>query len=491
MPLAAAGPAVFTVLIDDTDAGDRHLSRETLARLLSGQAAPEEIRRDLLPHIRCRCPQCRDALDDLRRLGRLFGHWDVRHAELEWAEAHELVRRLDALPQRDRLRAVELEEYHTWGVCRLLQVTSRDLAHLQPERAARLAYMAVRVSRQLGAAYDPPWVRGLQALCLAALGNARRHLGELAAAGDALDGARALLLGAGVGSPAFEAEVMLLEGLLQRDRHRLPEALQCFEGAFAVYAGTDAEAADSHQAGRALAQQAWCHYHASQPDRALELLAEASGRIDSGSDPRLAAQVAHGRVWSALLAGSLDTAQALVPPAVELADRACEAAIRLRLARAEARIAVARGQMRAAEEDLRRLVRGFLELDEGIDATLAIFDLSDLLVRGNDAEAVHDLASEILPAFGARDLGRTDFAALHLFQKACEANLFVSDPWSCVTDAAPRLGEIGLPSHRLTPGLIRELAKMIEAHRRPSLDWWSGWGAQLTRETTNDEPALD
>jgi tetratricopeptide (TPR) repeat protein len=131
---------------------------------------------------------------------------------------------------------------------------------------------------------------------------------------------------------------------------------------------------------------------------------------------------------------------------------------RLRLRRAEARLDLALGETASAERALRQLVEDFLALHCGIDAALAMLDLAGLYLRTGAAEALRRLAPELLPVFSAPDVKRPDIDALLLLQSACQ-------------------------SGRLTAELARQLAVMLETHRRPSLAWWSGSGTVLSRET--------
>jgi hypothetical protein len=204
---------------------DRHLSPEVMARLRTGNLEPEAIRRELLPHLAAHCPACREQIAELRRLMSEAGHWDAEVAVTEWREAPEVWNRLAALPYAEQLRAVEAEEtYHTWGLCRLLERLSAVAAPEEPLRAARLANLSVRISSHLGNAYGPESVRDLRALALGRLAEARRRLGELASAQDAIDAGEMERL-AGTGDPAIAAELQALAERLRCDEQRLANAV--------------------------------------------------------------------------------------------------------------------------------------------------------------------------------------------------------------------------------------------------------------------------
>jgi tetratricopeptide (TPR) repeat protein len=463
---------------------ERHLPLATMARLRSGRLDIEEIRGLVLPHLASRCEGCRAVDEQLGRLRREVGHWDDVVAVTEAGAAPDLWRRLEPLPYLDQLGAIEADEtLHTWALCRYLQRRSREAARERPRSAAQLANLALALSAHLGGAYDPDWVRDLRALCFACLGNARRALGELHGAADAFDAAALLRLGS-PGHSALEAEGLALEALLRRDQHRLGEAIALLDRAYAIYSGArpgvaDPEAADRHLAGEVLAHKAWCLYHLGRIEPALALLGEARRLVDEARDPRLAFAIGHGQIWCAIALGGFDDAEVLLPAARDLLERAAGAARpaaeqpaaaeqlgggveSLWLRRAEARLDVALGETGAAEQALREVAGELLELDRGVDAALAFLDLAALYLRQNAAEALRRLGPEILPVFSSPEVHRPQIYALLLVQNACEGG-------------------------RLTPELARQLAAMLERERRPSLDWWSGWGTVL-REASDAQP---
>jgi tetratricopeptide (TPR) repeat protein len=491
-----------------TETSGQHLSREAMAALASGLPGPEGgLCRETLLHLLGRCTACLAVYQDLQRLGREFGHWNWSIAVAEWGEAPELWRRLVELAYPAQLAVVEAEEnYQTWGLCRWLQRRSGECVEAEPAQAARLAGLAAHVAEHLDAAYDVAWVRGLRAVCLACLGDARRELGELTGAADAFATARRLL-GAGVGSPAFEAEVWTREALYARDRGQLHQAIELCAAAQAVFAGSDADAADRHLAGWALAHEAWCHHHMGRPDLALVRLDEAQRLVDVGRDPGLGAGIRLGQVWAALALGQAEVAAAVLRAAglaagwevvLEGADGEGEpgpagpaqrkgprpgrrpveppslAALRLR--RAGARVAVAHGQQTAAKLILWQTADQLLGRGEGIEALMALFDLARLLILGEPTAAeLERLAGEIERVLltPIRPEGE-QLPVIVLFRQACSPG----HPAFRRRQGRPgngrrRPGGEGC-GHRLTADLIRQLEGIVELRRRPSLHWWSG-----------------
>jgi tetratricopeptide (TPR) repeat protein len=289
--------------------------------VLSGTAHADEVRLELLVHLIACCPECRGTVESLAELAHEYGHWDIAEALVEWREAPLLWGRLALLSVDEQLAAIDSEEdFWTWGLCRLLQLRSADQVAENPAAAAHLAALGLRVARNLGESYDLTWVRGLRALCLASLGNARRQLGEIHAAGDAVTAARRLIdSGGGTGNEMFEAEVLLVAGLVARDGRRLREALGCFEEAQGLLAPPGGEVADEELLAAVLAHRGWCLYHLGDVAGAVSCLAAAARHNEPGRDPALAWGILVGQLWGALTLGHLDEARHLLELAREAA----------------------------------------------------------------------------------------------------------------------------------------------------------------------------
>ena len=389
-------------------------------------------------------------------------------AAAEPAEAAALWRPLAAFPYAEQLQAVEADPaLRSPDLCRHLHRRSEQVASGDARTASQLANLALRITAHLADRCQLAQASDLRALGHAYLGNARRCLGELHGAGDAFDAARRWRE-KGTGGAAVEAEVLTLEALLRRDQHRLPEALALLDRAYDVYsaAGSDAdpEAAEPHLAGRVRAHQAWCRYHAGQPQAAVRLLEEAELLVEREREPRLALAVRHGRAAAAVLLGRFGEAENLLPLAVELADRHGDVSDRLRLRRLAARLDHALGKRGAAEQALREASEELVDRALGVDAALALFDLAKLyLEEQGAAHALKALGDDLFPCFSPTasgdDLTRLDIFVLLLFQQAC---------WQ----------------QGLTRDLLRVLAGSVEAQRRPSLAWWSAWGIHFERAIT-------
>jgi hypothetical protein len=428
-----------------------------VAKLLDAAQGSEVIDRTVR-HLLARCRACRRGSDALRRLSREAQHPDYVIVLAEAREAPTLWRQLAALPYPSQLAAVEADEsYQRWGLCRLLQRLSGEVAGRDPESARRLANLAVRIPPFLEPAYHVDSIRDLQALSLCYLGNAWRALREPHGAADAFDAARALLL-AGTGDPAIAAEALALEARLLRDRRELAKAAALLDRVEAIYAaagglGEGAEGVvlddgDPERAAKARLHRAWCIYHLGRVDEARGLLERTAEQLDARRHPRSALAVRCGLAWCAISLAAPDTEPRLAA-AIQLAGQVGDDADRLRLRRAETRADLATGERGLAEQSLRAAVAGFIERDLGVDAALSFLDLAALYLREGAEQAIfQQLSADLLPVFFYPEVGRQAMAFLLWFQQACETG-------------------------KLTPGIIASVAEAVEGQRQPSLAWWA------------------
>jgi tetratricopeptide (TPR) repeat protein len=442
----------------------RHPTVEALAELMTAASGSDELRQ-LLDHHMAVCLPCRRRYQKVLGLAREFGHWDYTVVVAEAKEAPALWHRLEALPYRKQLKAVETgERYQTWALCRLLQRKSGELASRNPKAATELANLAVAISRHLDAAYDLDWIHDLQALAWAYLGNARRELGKLDSSDDAFAEAEQLRR-VGTGYPSVEAEALALVALLRRDGRSFAEAAALFERVHDLSGRTeqweiaDPDAEDASRAGEARVHQAWCVYHQGKAEAALALLAETDSQLFARRhDLALAARC--GRTWCAVRLGRLGDAKVEMAAAAALAKRSRDGAAALRLSRAQARIARTPAELELAERALRSAAPELGGMGQGVDAALISIDLASLYLARGDLEAVQALSTEVASLVPVPEFGAEGAQALLVFQRACE-------------------------SRGLTPGLAESLAATLERARRPSLAWWAS-GTLFPEDTPDD-----
>jgi len=447
----------------------RSLTLMELAQLVEDSHGSDELAK-ALTLLEVGSPACRRGMRKLHELTREVCHPDHTIAVAECRAAPGLWRELEQLAPAEQLAAIESDEqYQTWGLSRLLQRRSAELAGTDPESAARLAILAARIPRHLGEAYGEEHLQDLQGLAFCYLGNAWRELGELHSAGDAFDMARTLWqTKTGTGYSSVKVEALVLEALLRRDQRRLPAAVALLDSVIEIYASapedlSEPDLYDPERDAAARVHRSWCLYHMGQEQAAAAGLEAAAGLVVRKRPARLALAVRSGLLWCSVRLGLADV-EARLTAAHQLADQVGDEADRLRLRRAEARIDLAAGDRELAELTLRKAAMGLLELDLGIDAALAHLDLAALYLDAGDVAAARQLGDQILPVFSSREVERNVIAALLLFLNAC---------WH----------------DRLTPGLLGELAALIERERRPSLAWWSAAKSMPLSRRTGDAGA--
>ncbi len=387
--------------------------------------------------------------------------------------AQALWRRLERLPYREQIEAIEGDRcFHSASLCRRLQLMSFMASPATPELGSQLANLAVRISWHLepGPGGPPGAEHDLRALAHGYLGAARRALGELEGAGDAFDMARTLRA-RGTGAPGVEAEIAWFEVWVRLDQHRFAAAIHLLDRMLATDAAASAANPGSlHPAAvaPALVAKAWCCYHRGDAEGA-ELLLEEAQRIDLTDLPELDLARHCGRVWCAITRGRFPEAEDRLADAAVLVVQGQpeNTAARWQLLRAQARIDVAMGRLRAAEQALREAAAALAQEKEGTEAALAWLALAKLRLEmgGSEARArVGRIAAKLVPVF-LREADRTQLLAVFLFTSACARG-------------------------KLTIGVVTEFARAIEGTRQPGLTWWSEWGTVLQEEGGHDAAPL-
>jgi tetratricopeptide (TPR) repeat protein len=396
---------------------ENHLSLETMAKLLAGDLSHEELVTEVVPHLLERCPDCRGAYEEIRRLQDEIGHWDERVAVFEGPESHELFAVLEELPFDDQLALVLADEsFQTWGLCQLLLKQSLSAGFQNVSKAVNFAELAVRISKHLEDTYDPHWVLDLRARAHAHLGNARRILGELRSAEMSFREAEHLLDKSMTGNEIVRAEVLHLKASLKSAQRRFPEAVVLIDQALAIYR----EQGDSHDAGFSLLKKAKILEDGEDLQGAIHLLGELLEELDAEQEPQLSAYARQNLVLCLTEAGRYDEAELLLPAVREQLTVQGQALNLVRLRWTEGRIASGLGRTAEAETDFREVQQEFLARTMGYDAALASLDLATLYAREHRTSELKRLAVEMAPIFESRDVRRESLAALVMFRNACE-----------------------------------------------------------------------
>jgi tetratricopeptide (TPR) repeat protein len=384
-----------------------------------------------------------------------------------------LWKRLERLAYAEQIEAIEGDRrFHSAALCRRLQIMSLMASPANPEVGSQFANLAVRVSWHLepGAGDRPGAEHDLRALAHGYLGAARRALGELEGAGDAFDMARTLRA-RGTGAPGVEAEIAWFEVWVRLDQHRFTAAIGLLDRMLAADAAASAAEPGglrSAAVAPALIAKAWCCYHLGGVE-AAEVLLEEAQRLDLSDLPELDLASRFGRLWCAITRGSPEAEDRLADAAALVVHGQSEnTAARWQLWRAQARIDVAMGRLRAAEQALREAAAALAHENEGTEAALAWLALAKLRLEkgGSGARArVGRIAAKLVPAFIREADRKEQLLALYLFTSACAEG-------------------------KLTVGVVSEFARVIEGTRQPALTWWAEWGPLLKEERGHDAAPL-
>jgi tetratricopeptide (TPR) repeat protein len=396
---------------------DSHLSLEVLALWLSNRLEHEDVLAKVVPHLMDSCGTCRERFEEIGRLQEEIGHWDETVAVFESRQAPELLAELSGRPFEQQLQLVEeREEMHVWGFCRLLLRQSQEAVFDDPLQAVDLADLAVRIAGHLDDGYDPNWVLDLRAQAWGHLGNARRVVGELRSAEDALRRAEGFLARSTSGNTQAQAEIYALKSSLRRDQRRNEEALALAARALDLYRKNE----DSHGIAKVILLNAQLLRETDDLEEAIVLLEKSEGEIDPVRESRLFAYLRYNLLCCLTLSGRHDEAERLLPEVQGLFRESAQPLDRVRLTWAEGSIALGRGRTGDAEALFRQVQGAFLERGMGYDAALVSLDLAILYVQEGRTAEIKQLAVEVMPAFESREVQREAMAALLMFQQACE-----------------------------------------------------------------------
>lgn len=395
---------------------ERHLSIETLARLLAGDLDHESLTQEVVPHLLQHCGSCRKRYEEILELQKVVGHWDERVAVFEGLQAPELLGLLEPLPFDEQLRRVlDDESFQTWGVCQLLIRKSLGQVLQEPTRAVELAELAVRVGERLGDAYDPHWVKDLQARAYTHLGNARRVLGEHHSADMAFLEAERLLAGSMTGNLQRKAEWFYYKASLRRDQRRFAESLELSERAIDLYREID----DLNALSGVLLNKAYAEQEAGRGDLAVETLRAAAEGLSPEHESRSKLCILHNLALLLVDLRRFEEAKALLPKVEEFCQRYGQPLDHIRLVWMAGRLSYGLGQIEAAENAFREVQQQFAQRDMAYDAALVLLDLAVVLADSGRFQELKASASELRSTFETLSISREALAAFLLFEQAC------------------------------------------------------------------------
>ena len=411
---------------------------QELLLFASGQARGAG-RRQILEHLLAGCVRCRETLATLKDLGpeqpgaagseesedaasvsKILASLGQRAERIEKERTQARLYLSDflahpALRQWTLIR--NSRRFDTWSFGAGLLEASFESIYDDPRRALDLALMAQCVVERLDVEpYGQRSVCDLQARGFAHLGNARRALGDLTGASEALKRARQLLAD-GTGDPLEEAELLYFEASLLRGLRRLDEALRKVRRSARLYR----ELGDVHLEGRSMVNEASILSLRGETARSLELLVVAAAKVDPERDPRLALGVRHNQVWQLMEIGrapeALDALETFRGDYERLGDRTSQ----LRLGWLQARLLQKIGRREEAAAQFRAAVAGFTAHELPYETATATLDFALLLAEERRFPEVKELAAETLVLFRSIGVARESIAAWIVFQQAVEA----------------------------------------------------------------------
>lgn len=414
----------------------KHLDAVALERLLAVDRSEEQ--NEQLFYLLSTCPKCREAggwlleLHQAQALPPLFGPIDAELARSR-AEAPRLFEELAAFKPETRLAYLRMDSrFVSWGLCELLVRESRRAAPEEASEAIHLADLAVHVADLLREddLFEEKWIYQLRSLAWAALGNAYKVQGDLAAAersfemSDSWWEAGTTGIGDALG---YEPSLLVLKAPLRTAQRRFPEAIKLLDQAVALHLEGQTEHRDPHLAGRSLISKALLLAEMGETESALQALNRADHLIDPTREPRLLLCLRHNLVDNLSKAGRYREAAALLPDLQKLAAEQGGTLDHLRLRWVEGRIAAGLGDHERARQLLAGVRETFIDAGNPYEAALATLDLViPHLEEGRTAE-VRALADEMVAVFRHHKVTRESLAALLVFQEAAHRDAATTD----------------------------------------------------------------
>lgn len=439
-----------------------HPNRTVLLRFLVG-AESERERGSIESHLEQGCLRCIRELHHLVTTtpptapagsfseARSAEHWKQLAMRAERVTALLAVEeRLAPSLQRDLLRIAPgarrdairgSRKFQLLGLAEHLIANARNEFFEDVGRAAELASLAIEVADSLDSkVYPARLIVDTVALGWACLGNAYRIQSDLVAADRALATARRTVRTAGSGDALTQGEVASFLGSLRNDQARYEEAREVLGEAVASFR----QLGDARLEAKALVKLAHAHGDGGDPFSAIEVLERARSLLGP-EDGQLRLIAAHYQAQM-LLQGELrneaDDLFAELQPEYDAHGR--EFGIDRRRVWLEARLAAAFGNAERAEGLFEEIREAFLAREMAYDYALASLELAGLLIEQGRMADVQQLAEEMVPLFGSRQVHGHALAALAMFQQA----------------AAGRTA---------TAGLVREVVRYLQRARNNPL----------------------
>jgi tetratricopeptide (TPR) repeat protein len=386
----------------------RHLTEDMVWKLMAGALKREE-RNEAVKHLLTGCPQCvslarsaaasaglmysagrfkrpKPGKQERKKLDAVFETLGVKHEEVrariqqerllaagQWAS-------LQKHPRARQLALIDADvKMHTWGLYDTILEAARQTVVTKPEQAIEIAELALAVAMSLDkAAYGENLIADFKAVAIAIRGNCKRVAENFEGARADLEMARELLE-AGSGDVLERANILSLQGSWNIDLGFFKEAEGILQKAISIYR----QAADDSMVGRTLVKQAVAvGYH--EPERAVLILEEASGYVNSIKEPLIELCMRHALAWCLNDAEKTQEAIGVLEDSRVLYRKFPNRVIQFRLHWLEGRINRSLGNLREAEEIFGKTALDFLDRGLPQEYLLCSVDLAGIVYAQGD-----------------------------------------------------------------------------------------------------------
>jgi len=416
-----------------------HLTQDVVERLLAEQLTQEE-RNEAVRHLLSRCAECIQlARTVAKRFGMVYSGGRFRKAKPKKSELKKydpIFEKLQGLdldarskliherliaagqwaslqkhPQARRLTLISSDpSLHTWGLYDRLLDAAREIAPAHPEKGIEIAILARAVADELEAQrYGATRIVDFQAAALAVLGNCKRIAEDFEGARADLEQALAMLQ-EGTGDPLEKANVLSLQGSWKVDLGFFEEGERLFRRVIRIYE----KVGDERMVGRTLIKQATAVGYV-EPDRAVGILDEASGFINSITDPLLELCMRHSLALYLNEAGRTQEAVGVLEDSRGLYKQFPNRLFQLRLHWLEGKINRSLCNLREAEETFERVAADFLEKGFPQEYLLCSIDLAEVVYAQGDRTRTLQICSSLYRSLESWHMHQEGLAVMVLF----------------------------------------------------------------------------
>jgi tetratricopeptide (TPR) repeat protein len=317
-------------------------------------------------------------------------------------------------PRARQLALIDAEpRLHTGGLYDTILEAARQTAAIKPEQAIEIADLALAVAMSLDEEiYGENLIADFKSGALAVRGNCKRIAEDFEGAQADLETAWELLE-QGTGDVLERAGVLSLRGSWNIDLGFYKEAEELLEKAINIYK----QAEDDSMAGRTMVKQAEAiGYH--DPERAIPLLEEASGYINSIKEPMIELCMRHALAWCLNDTGQTQEALGVLEDSRGLYRKFRNRAIQFRLHWLEGRINRSLGNLREAEEIFERTATNFLERGLPQEYLLCSVDLAEVVYTQGDRTRTLQICDSLYRSLESWHMHTEGLAVFLLFTTA-------------------------------------------------------------------------